>query len=286
MRVPDSTVPVRAAIRRALHELALETASCLPRRFHRLAAIVLIGNLMIAVVPIHVSAQSLHWWVADMLEGIRESADEDGSVLAHAPLTGALDAGESASIQVHTCSGILYTAVGICDFGCNDLDLTAYDSSGDVLDSDVRSDQFPVLAFTAAESGITTLSVEMVSCTDSCDWGVQLFIEDGMVPAPLDAGDGGASTWSANWDRYVGIYRGPSGDTTVLRHNNRLVVLFPLARQQVVATGVLQPTGTTHVFVLESDGSSVDRDRMRFVVNDAGQATAVFVARDESRRVG
>ena len=118
-----------------------------------------------------------------MLEGIREGMAENGSVPAHAPLRGTLDAGESASVQVHTCSGILYTAQGICDFGCTDLDLTAYDSSGDVLDSDVEPEDFPVLAFTAAESGITTLSIEMVSCTDSCDRGVQLFISDGTVPA-------------------------------------------------------------------------------------------------------
>ena len=220
-----------------------------------------------------------------MLEGIRESAAEDGSVLAHAPLTGTLDAGESASVQVHTCSGLLYVAQGICDFGCTDLDLTAYDSSGDVLDSDVQPLDFPILAFTAAESGITTLSIEMVSCEDSCDWGVQLFIEDPIAPAAPGFGDGGASTWASESGRYVGTYRGIGGVTTILRHDNRLVVLFPLSRQQVVATSVLQPTGTTHVFVLESDGSSVDGDRVRFVVNDAGEVTSVFVAGQESRRV-
>ena len=212
MKFPDSTALVRAGIRRALHELALGTASCLPRRFHRLAAIALIGNLMIAAVPIHVSAQSLHWWVADMLEGIRESAAEDGSVLAHAPLTGTLDAGESASVQVHTCSGLLYVAQGICDFGCTDLDLTAYDSSAEMLDSNVPSSGgFPVLVFTPAESGVTTLSVDMVSCTGSCDWGVQLFIDDAMAPAVLGSGDGGASTWSSDWDHYIGTYRGVNG---------------------------------------------------------------------------
>ncbi len=220
-----------------------------------------------------------------MLEGIRESADEDGSVLAHAPLTGALDAGESASIQVHTCSGILYTAVGICDFGCNDLDLTAYDSSGDVLDSDVRSDQFPVLAFTAAESGITTLSVEMVSCTDSCDWGVQLFIEDPTAPAAPGSDDGGASTSASDRGRYVGTYRGPGGDTTILRHENQLMALLPLSQQQNGVTGLLRPTGSAHVFRLVSDGSSADGQRVRFVVNGMGEVTAVFVAGQESRRV-
>lgn len=207
---------------------------------------------------------------------------EDNSILAHAPFTGTLDAGESASVEVHTCSGILYTAQGICDFGCTDFDLTAYDSSGDVLDSDVLSDDLPILVFTPAKSGITILSVEMVSCTGSCDWGVQLFISDGTDPAAPPSGDGGASS---GWGRYVGTYRGSAGDTTILRHENRLMVLFPLSQPQNGATGVLRPTGSTHVFRLESDGSSVDGDPVRFVVNGAGEVTALFYAGQESRRV-
>ena len=63
------------------------------------------------------------------------------------------------------------------------------------------------------------------------------------------------------------------------------MVLFPLSQQRNGATGVLRPTGAAHVFRLESDGSSADADRVRFVVNDAGEVTAVFVAGQESRRV-
>ncbi len=236
--------------------------------------------------PIGVSAQSLDRWVADVLEGIKAGMAEGGRILAHAPFTGTLDAGESASIQVHTCSGILYTAQGICDFDCTDLDLTAYDSSGDVLDSDVQPEDFPVLAFTAAESGITTLSIEMVSCTDSCDWGVQLFIEVPIAPAAPGSGDGDAPTWASDSGRYVGTYRGPDGDTMILRHENRLTVLFPASQRHNGGIGVLRPTGSTHVFRLESDGSRTDRDRVRFVVNDTGEVTAVFVAGRESQRVG
>ncbi len=232
--------------------------------------------------PIPVSAQSLDRWVADVLEGIRERMDEGGSFLSHGPLTGTLDAGDSAIVQVHTCSGIRYTAQGICDLGCTDLDLTAYDSTDDVLDSDVLSDDLPILVFTPAESGITTLLVEMVSCTGTCDWGVQLFINDGVDPAAPPSGDGGASS---DWGRYVGTYRGPGGDTTVLRHENRLVILFPTSPQQDIATGVLRPTGSTHAFVLENDGSSADGKRVHFEVNESGKVTSVFVAGRESRRV-
>ena len=245
-------------------------------------AVCLIAGLVMTAAPIRGSAQTLHWWVADMLEGIREGMAEDNSILAHAPFTGTLDADELASVQVHTCSGIQYTAQGVCDFGCTDFDLTAYDASGDVLDSDVLSDDLPILVFTPAESGITTLSVEMVSCTGSCDWGVQLFIDDLAPPVAPASADGGASF---DWDPYVGTYRGPGGDTTILRHENRLVVLFPLSPQQDIATGVLRPTGSLHAFVLESDGPSADGEYVRFVVNGAGEVTAVFVAGHESRRV-
>lgn len=182
MTFPDSAVRVRGGMRLAVHGVALGGASCFPRRFHRLATIALIGGLMVTATPIRVSAQSLDRWVADVLEGIRERMDEDGSILSHGPLTGTLDAGESASVQVHTCSGVRYTVQGICDLGCTDFDLTAY-SSAEVLDSDVSPSGIPVLVFTPVDSGITTLSVEMVSCTGSCDWGVQLFIDDPTAPA-------------------------------------------------------------------------------------------------------
>ncbi len=255
------------------------------RKAGRHVAACLIGGLILTAMPIWVSAQSRDRLVADVLEAIREREAEAGSVLSHAPFTGTLNARESASVQVHTCSGIRYTAQGICDAGCTDFDLTAHDSSGDLLDSDVLPDDVPILNFTPAESGITTLVVDMVSCTGSCDWGVQLSFHDATAPAAPRSGDGGASTWSSDWDRYVGTYRGSGGDTTILRHENRLMVLFPLSQQQNGATGVLRPTGSAHVFRLESDGSSADADRVRFVVNDAGEVTAVFVAGQESRRV-
>ena len=63
------------------------------------------------------------------------------------------------------------------------------------------------------------------------------------------------------------------------------MVLLPLAQQQNGATGALRPTDSAHVFRLETDGSSADRERVRFVVNDAGETTGVFIAGREYRRV-
>ena len=281
-----SPPPTNPEIRPVARKRAQWEGNQLLRKARCRVAAYLIGGLVMTATPIPVAAQSLDRWVADVLEGIRERMDEDGSILSHGPLTGSLDAGESASVQVHTCSGIQYTAQGICDLGCTDFDLTAYDSFAGVLDSDVSPSDIPVLVFTPAKSGITTLSVEMVSCTGSCDWGVQLFIADATAPAAPGSGDGGASTWPSDWDRYVGTYRGAGGDTTVLRHEGRLTMLFPSFQRQSGGIGVLRPTGSTHIFRLESDGSRTDGDRVRFVVNDSGEVTSVFVAGQESRRVG
>ena len=48
---------------------------------------------------------------------------------------------------------------------------------------------------------------------------------------------------------------------------------------------VLGPTDSSHLFRVESHGSSVDGANVRFVVNSSSAVTAVFVAGQESRRV-
>ena len=282
IRCRDSPANTHPGIRPVASRETQRPMTRLLRSFGPLVTSFLIGGSMMTTMPIAAFGQSLDPVVEELIEFIKESYAEVGRISSHAPFTGTLDAGETAKVRVHTCSGIEYRVIGMCDGDCADLDLTAYDSSTEILDFDLLTDGFPILDFTPAESGITTLSVDMVSCTGSCDWGVQLFIDDATTPAAPASGDGGAPS---DRGRYVGTYRGSGGDTTILRHEGRLMVLFPLSQQQNGATGVLRRTGSTHVFRLESDGSSADRERVRFVLNDAGETTGVFIADREYRRV-
>ena len=148
----------------------------------RLVTVPLIGGLTITATVIPASAQSLDRLVVDVLKAIRAREADLGSILAHAPFTGTLGARESASVEVPTCSGIEYTAQGICDAGCTDFDLTVYDSSAQVLESDILPDDVPVLIFTPAASGITTLAVEMVSCTGSATGAFSCSLETATLP--------------------------------------------------------------------------------------------------------
>ena len=238
------------------------------------------------VTPIRAVGQPLDPLVAKQLEASTELQAQWGKVPSHAVLSGDLGHGESASVQVHTCASIEYLAVGACDSGCGDLNLTAYNSSDEDLDSDVLFDDVPILSFTPAICGFTTISVEMVSCTGSCDWGVQVYIDDAMAPdAASGPGDRDAPALPSDWDRYLGTYRGPAGDTSILRHENSLMVLFPLSQSALGATGVLQPTDEPHVFRVESEGSNAQGARVRFEVNDIGEVTRISIGANYGQRV-
>ena len=166
----------------------------------RLAAIALIGGSINTAASIPAAAQPRDRMVADILEFhiVREA--EQGRVPSHRVLTGTLGAGESDTAQVHTCSGTEYKAVGMCDFDCSDLDLTAYDATAEVMDSDVLPDAVPMVHFTPTACGFTTLSVKMVECNGSCEWAVQLYIDDPTAPSGVPgAGNADSPAWSSDW---------------------------------------------------------------------------------------
>ena len=167
--------------------------SRLLRRFSHSAAGSLVGALILTMIPVWASAQPRDRVVADILNSQTEREDERGVVPSHPVLTGTLSARESESVRVHTCSGMEYKAVGVCDLDCRDVNLTAYNAADEAMDSDVLPDDVPIIRFTPSACGFTRLFVEMVKCDGSCEWAVQLYIDD---PTPSDgasgAGDDGA----------------------------------------------------------------------------------------------
>lgn len=68
-----------------------------------------------------------------------------------------------------------YRAVGVCDDDCADLDL-AVGSGGDIIDSDVLEDAFPIVDFTVSQTSSFDFAVQMVDCsTDVCFYTAMLF---------------------------------------------------------------------------------------------------------------
>lgn len=97
-------------------------------------------------------------------EGFAESHDTFYDLVA-------TDASETVTIDL--VGGRDYRFVGKCDADCSDLDFQLYDAAGTLLDSDLLSDDVPVISVSPTRSGTYRLRVTMASCSVAlCGWGV------------------------------------------------------------------------------------------------------------------
>lgn len=105
--------------------------------------------------------------VVGFLESGEEVLEREGFVRTHGYETGTLRRGTSETVRVRLDAGVTYMVLGACDTDCDDVDLRIFGPGGKMLDSDVESDDFPVLTVTPAVSGEYTVRVTMVRCDTS-----------------------------------------------------------------------------------------------------------------------
>lgn len=92
------------------------------------------------------------------------------------PVMGSLRDDENSNQTVTLTAGGHYVIVGACDQDCTDVDLKVFGTDGSQLDSDIETDDSPVLEFTAPTTGRYRVQVLMATCnTSPCYWGFQVF---------------------------------------------------------------------------------------------------------------
>ncbi len=72
--------------------------------------------------------------------------------------------GGTGDWTVNLRGGQAYRLVGVCHFGCTNLDMELRDASGAVVASDVLEDDVPVVEFTPSADGTYTARLIMVVC--------------------------------------------------------------------------------------------------------------------------
>jgi hypothetical protein len=111
--------------------------------------------------------------VRSQLDRAGTVATDKGYAMSHEIFMGRLDDDGSESLNIPLDGGTQYILVGKCDQDCSDIDLTIYDPNGKEVDSDLETDDAPVLTLTAATSGQYRVKVSMVACTaNPCRYGV------------------------------------------------------------------------------------------------------------------
>jgi hypothetical protein len=94
----------------------------------------------------------------------------------HTPQIGQLRDDTYRNLGIDLQQGATYNFVGVCDSDCGDLDLRLLDGNGNLIDTDVQYDDYPMVSVTPIWSGRFVVQVGMRSCsTSSCYYGVGAF---------------------------------------------------------------------------------------------------------------
>ena len=108
------------------------------------------------------------------LTAVLEALDGEGLTPATEPVGGALAAGAGEDIELELSAGS-YVIVGVCDTDCSDLDLVLSSADGEV-DSDVATDDVPVVTVELTRATTLNLHVVMAACSSApCRYGVGVF---------------------------------------------------------------------------------------------------------------
>jgi hypothetical protein len=123
-------------------------------------------------------AQSDRWTsqIREQLMRAASAAGAGGFTLTHQPFIGDLGNGGEDDITLSLRRGVSYTILGVCDEDCTDIDLRLYDDNGNVISSDVESNDIPVVRVTPRWNARFTIRVYMPNCSNApCRYGIGVF---------------------------------------------------------------------------------------------------------------
>jgi hypothetical protein len=140
-----------------------------------LATAIAFGGISMAPVAYAQSGEVIRQ-LSNQLSQARSSYVPSNYRLVRGPDNDLLSAGDSDNYTVTLQGGRSYKLVGVCDNDCTDLDITLYDSDGDVVDRDMLDDDKPVVSVSGKSGGTYRMNVSMASCsTGVCYYSVAIY---------------------------------------------------------------------------------------------------------------
>lgn len=114
--------------------------------------------------------------LSNQLSQARSSYVPNNYRLVTGPDNDLLSQGDSDNYTVTLQGGRSYKLIGVCDNDCSDLDITLYDSDGDIVDRDLLDDDKPVVSVSGKSGGRYRMNVSMASCsTGVCYYSVAVY---------------------------------------------------------------------------------------------------------------
>jgi hypothetical protein len=132
--------------------------------------------LAAAVVGFAPTTQAQSQW-ADQVSGYLTNRakyyTDRGYDQTHEPQIGSLGDKDRESFNVTLHAGTTYAILAVCDNDCGDVDLKLFDSNDNLVDSDVLTDDYPLLKVDVSTTQQYRVQVIMASCrTNPCWYGI------------------------------------------------------------------------------------------------------------------
>jgi len=200
--------------------------------------------------------------VRDQLRQVGQASEQRGYTMATDIYQGRLDDDESTNLTVNLEQGKDYVMWGVCDQDCSDIDLVIYDSDGDEVDSDLETDDKPLLHVIPSRDGRYKVKVTMVTCSaDPCRYGVGLWSK----AAGSSSNSSSSSTDSNGDDRWQASVRSQlqtAGRTTTERGFTMSHEIFMGSLDDDASESLNIPLdgGTQYVLVGKCDQDCSDLD--------------------------
>jgi len=129
--------------------------------------------------------------VNSLLSQAASMATNAGMSRTHDPYVGSLRTGASSNHTLQLVAGTSYKIIGVCDNDCSDFDLRLFDPSGNEVDSDLLTDDTPIVDVTPSRTGTYTVRAIMTTCSaQPCRYGIGVYgSRGGGVAQQSDGGD-------------------------------------------------------------------------------------------------
>lgn len=134
---------------------------------------------LIALAPLSQPRQDR--WEQQVRRQLDRAADllsqDHDYTLYREPTMGSLRVNASESQTITLTGGRRYMIIGVCDNDCTDIDLRLYDEDGDLVASDLETDDTPIVQVSPENTSRYRVRATMATCSvEPCRYGVGIYV--------------------------------------------------------------------------------------------------------------
>jgi hypothetical protein len=132
----------------------------------------------VLLLPSAAQAQNSRWevQVRDQLKRAGSFLSDKGFEMTHEVRTGSLRDDASEYVTLELDAGKSYAVVGVCDEDCTDVDLQLFSPEGQQVDSDMLTDDVPIVDAQPTQTARYRVKIVMATCSTSpCFYGLGVF---------------------------------------------------------------------------------------------------------------